>query len=319
MLTSIQLRGPAEVFPGLLMIPNGGLVHYVHSSGAAGLDLLPQGIQSPSPGGFYTSIASAAAATRNNRGDQIIALPGHTETVATASAWSSLATGVTIRSFGEPDSEQRAVINFTAAASTILLNKAGTVLDNFIVNCDATAATVVAAPFTASAAGCKMTRNRIRVATSATQLATVPLTIASGADDFVLEQNELWTVGAGTFATNPTNLVQITAAVKNCRIRWNDVYGGTNTATGLIEATAAPTNIKIIGNTMQNMMATATSCVVLIAATTGVVAYNSWAITSNGTAANQGITVPGSVRAFQNFCSDEAAKSGALAPAVVAS
>lgn len=318
MLNSVQFRGPAEVGSGIVIVPSGGYVHYVHSSGAAGLDNLPQGVQSPSPGGFFTSIATALGSCRANRGDQVIALPGHTETISTAAFWSNLVAGTTIRSMGEPDSEQRAVLNFTASGSTILLNKAGTVIDNFIINCDATAATVVAAPFTVSAAGCRMVRNRIRMATSATQLATVPITVASGADDLLIEGNEFWTVGAGTFATNPTNDIQVTAAVKNFRFRWNDVYGGTAAATGLLEFTAAATNVKIVGNTMQNMFATGTSCVVGFAGLTGIVAYNSFAVQNNGTAANQGITVPGNIRAFQNFCSDEAGKSGALAPAVVA-
>lgn len=319
MLTSISLRGPAEVTPGVQMIPTGGLVHYVHSSGAAALDLLPEGIRAPNPGGFFTSIASALGSTRANRGDQVVALQGHIETVATADAWASLPAGVTIRSLGEPDSEQRAVINFTAATSSILLDQAGTVVDNFIINANATAATIVAAPFTVTGAGCKVTRNRIHVATSATQHATIPLAIHTGADDFRLEQNDFWTTGAGTFATNPTYHVRISAAVKGLRIKWNDFFGGTAAATGLIEATTAPTNIRIVGNTMQNMFATGTSCIVLIANTTGIVAYNSWAVANNGTANAQGITVPGSVRAFQNFCSDEAGASGALAPAVVAS
>lgn len=319
MLSSYNVHGPAEVFPGNILVPTGGLVHFVHSSGAGALDLLPPGMRAPAPGGFFTSIAAAAANTRDNRGDQIIALQGHTETVATASAWSSMAAGVTVRSMGEPESDQRATINFTAAASTILLNKAGTVIDNFIIDACATAATVVAAPFTVSAAGCKMTRNRIHGITSATQLATTPVTITTGATNFVFDKNDLWATGAGTFATNPTNWVLINAAVANVKIRWNDFFGGTAAATGLIEATAAPTNVTILGNNMQNMFATGTSCVVLIAATTGVVCYNSFAVANNGTAASQGITVPGSVRAFQNFCSDEAAKSGVLAPAAVAS
>src|SRR5689334_3158848 len=111
MLSSYSVHGPAEVFPGNIIVPTGGLVHFVHNSGAAALDLLPPGMRAPSPGGFYTSVASAAAATRDNRGDQIICLQGHTETVATASAWSSLAAGVTVRSLGEPESDQRATIN----------------------------------------------------------------------------------------------------------------------------------------------------------------------------------------------------------------
>jgi hypothetical protein len=316
MLTSVAYQGPAEIFPGFVLVPNGGLVHYVHSSGAAALDLLPVGMNSPTPGGFFTSIALALASCRANRGDQVIALPGHVETIATADAWASLPAGVSIRGLGEPESDQRPTLNFTATGSTVLMDQAGTVIDNFIIDCCKTAATTVAAPFTVSAAGCKFTRNKVHTITSATQLATIPLTVASGADDCLIADNYIWATGAGTFATNPTNNIKITAAVANLRIMRNDIYGGTAAATGLIEASAAPTNVRIVANHLNNMFATGTSVIVLIANSTGVVAYNSLSVTNNGTAANQGITVPGAVRCFQNFCSDEDGKSGVITPGV---
>lgn len=313
MLTSSNPQGPSEVFPGLIMAPDGGLTHFVHSSGAAGLDLLPPGMTAPSPGSFALSIAAAGALCRANRGDRIVVLPGHTETVATANPWSTMPAGVGIYGCGQVDSGQRPTINFTAAASTIVL-PANTVLDNFQIDCCATAAIVVAAPITISAAGCKITRSMIHVATSATQLATLPITVATGGDDFVFENNNVWTTGAGTFATNPTQHMVITGTVKGLRIRYNDFYGGTAAATGLIQFTAAATNIRILRNSMINMFATSTSCIVGFAGLTGNISNNELSVGNNGTASAQGITVPGSTWGYNTLCADAVATSGLLTP-----
>lgn len=316
MLSSFQAYGPAEVFPGMILAPNGGLVHFVHSSGAAALDLLPPGMSAPTPGSFVTSIAAAAALCRANRGDTIIVLPGSVETVSTVNPLSVLPAGVTIRGMGEPGTNQRPTINFAAATATWVL-PAGTVLDNFIIECSSVAATVVAAPITVTAAGVKLTRNMVHVATSATQLATQPITVGAGGDDFVFADNEVWTTGAGTFATNPTNNVRVTSAVKGFRFLRNTFYGGTAAATGQLEFTAAATNSRIIGNTMLNMFATSTANIVGFAGVTGLVLYNSLGVGNNGVSSAQGITVPGNWLCFQNFSADEAGRSGLLSPVVV--
>lgn len=314
MLSSFQAYGPAEVFPGMILAPNGGLVHFVHSSGAAGLDLLPPGMASPAPGGFYTSMVAAGAACRANRGDTVIVLPGHVEAVATANPFSTTPAGVTFRGMGEPGTLQRPTINFTAAASQ-WAPAANTVIDNFQINCDSTAATIVALPISIATAGVKLTRNFIRVATSATQLATQPIVVAAGGDDCVIADNQGWTVGAGTFATNPTRHVTVSGAVKGFTFLRNRWFGGTAAATGLLEFTAAATNSLISGNKLQNVFATSLACIVGIAGVTGLVEYNSLAVgNSAGTASAQGITVPGNWYCVQNFCVDTVASSGALSP-----
>ena len=307
MLTSINAVGPTEVFPGCVISPNGGLVFYVSNAGAAALDLLPIGMVSPTPGSFEVSIAAAAAKCRANRGDRIIVLPSHTETVAVATAWASLPAGVSIVGLGDPESDQRAKINFTAAASTLVL-PAGTILDNFIIDCCATAAVVVAAPFSIAASGIKIQRCRIHIATSATQLATAPFTVATGGDFFCFDDNDVWTTGAGTFATNPTNFMLVSGAVQGFKFRRNYVYGGTAAATGQLQFSAAATNVRITDNSMINQFATSTSNVVGFAGVTGNVERNNFAVgNTGGAAANQGITVLGNLFLFGNLCTDTVA------------
>ncbi len=312
MQTALNAVGPSEVFPGLVMAPNGGIVFFVSNAGAAALDLLPIGMQYPTPGSFELSIAAAGAKCRANRGDRIVCLPSHTETVATASAWAALPAGVGIYSMGEPESNQRATINFTAAAATLVL-PAGTVLDNFIIDCCATAAVVVAAPFSIATAGVKVTRSRIHLATSATQLATAPFTVAAGGDFLCLDDNEFWTTGAGTFATNPTNNVLVTGAVAGFKFRRNYVYGGTAAGTGQVQFSAAATNVRIENNSMINQFATSTSNVVGFAGVTGNVSNNQFAVGNTaGAASGQGITTLGNLFLFNNQCTDTVATTSIL-------
>lgn len=303
---------PAGVYLGVgTVLPPGGNVHYVRSSGRQDGD--PPDLA----GRLHTTLNSALGQCRASLGDNVVLLPGHTETISAADQMSSLVAGTRIIGLGEPYSDQRPTLNWTAATSTFLFDVAGTTLSNCILNMNATAATVVAAPITVTAAGCKITGCKVHVATSNTQLATVPFTVDTNGSDFFFSGNDVWTTGAGTFATNPTYHLKIAATVRNIKIIGNDFFGGTAAGTGLIEATAAPTNVRIIGNYMQNMFATSTSCLVLIAATTGIVAYNSWAVGNDGVSSAQGLTVPGNVRCFQNFSADEAGKSGLLSPVVV--
>ncbi len=128
-MNNFNANGVAEVYPGVILAPNGGLTHYVHASGAAALDLLPSGIFAPSPGGFFTSLNAAMANCRANRGDMIIALPGHTETVAASTFLSSVKAGV--RVMGRGNATDRPKITWNNTAGNMALSAANVWFDNF--------------------------------------------------------------------------------------------------------------------------------------------------------------------------------------------
>src|SRR6185295_18853552 len=102
----------------------------------------------------------------------IFVLPGHAESLTASTSLSTLGgtalTGTNIVGLGNGAS--RPVFSWTAAASALLMNRAGTWFRNCVFNMNATAATVVTAALTVSAADCGLEDVEMLVNTSATQL-----------------------------------------------------------------------------------------------------------------------------------------------------
>lgn len=275
MLSSLNLKGPAEVMPGVLIAPTGGLTHFVHSSGAAGLDLLPPGMTAPMPGGFFTSVAAALAATgssRNNRGDVINVLQGHTESIATADAWSNLAaTDVTVNCLGR--GLARPTFTWTTATSTVLFDTSGFRLLNAQLylagpHVNGTALTV-AAPITVSASGCEISGCRIFWGFDADQIVTIGITTTAAADDLVFDDNYCW---AETAAVPTTTFLRLTGA-DQLRMRRTYIGGpGSTTAIGPVQMlTTACLKAEIVESRFQNTLAGSTIAFTAIAGCTGMV------------------------------------------------
>lgn len=179
-MNNFNANGVAEVYPGVILAPNGGLVHYVHASGAAALDLLPSGLASPSPGGFFTSLNAAMGSCRANRGDVIIALPGHTETVSTGSFLSSVKAGVRVRG-AATSTNDRPKITWNNAAGNIALSAASVWFDNFQFElagdpASVTALTVTQA-ITITGDACKFTNCRFQVGVDVDQIVTLGILV----------------------------------------------------------------------------------------------------------------------------------------------
>lgn len=178
-MNNFNANGVAEVFPGVILAPNGGLVHYVHASGAAGLDLLPSGLAAPSPGGFFTSINAAMASCRTNRGDIIFCLPGHTETVSASTFLSSVKAGV--RVIGRGNTTDRPKITWNNAAGNMALSAANVTFDNFQFElagdpASVTALTVTSA-ITITGNGCRVTNCHFQVGVDNDQIIGLGITV----------------------------------------------------------------------------------------------------------------------------------------------
>jgi hypothetical protein len=172
-------QGPAELFPGYLVVPTGGIVHYVHASGAAGLDQLLAGMNAPTPGGFFTTLNAAMAQCRANRGDTIVVLPGHTETVSASTFLSSIKAGVAIR--GRGNTTDRPKFTWNNAAGNIAISQANVWWDNcqFEMAGDpasVTALTVTSA-MTITGNGCKLTNCHFQVGVDNDQIVGLGITV----------------------------------------------------------------------------------------------------------------------------------------------
>lgn len=255
---SLRIDGATEIFPGYVVIPTGGKVIYVHSSGASALDQLPPGMPG-NPDGFFTSINAALATVRNNRSDNIIALPGHTDTISAADSWSNLGSNGGVNIYGLGEGNNQATIAFTAAAATILFDQPNLRLDGFRINMEPTTGTVnVAAPITVSAAGCRIRNNRIFFGTDANNKVTIGITTTAAADDFTFEDNQAY----GAALATCTTFLRIVGGAR-ARILRNTLVGGTTAAAvGLIQnLTTAATNALIEGNNVHNNAASSTACI----------------------------------------------------------
>jgi hypothetical protein len=244
--------------------------------------------------------------------------PRHTESVNAANWGSSLVSkNVEFRGYGAPGAADQPKLLFTAAGATFATAiPSGTVFRGVRLElCDTTADVTIALPFDFTASGCGMVGCDIVVGTTAARLCTTGIRLSAGADDFVFEGNRLW----GATAAEITNAILVNAAVSRPRINGNEMSAAIATDTdGLVNFAAAAVDVRILGNYIESKAPGSTGCVRGFAGLSGTVAYNTWDTRNNGVATAQGLLVPGAVRAFQNFSSDEDGRSGVLQPVAVA-
>lgn len=147
-----------------LTVTNPGNVYWVNST-----TVLPDKGRGGSNGnkGTYNSpfstVAYAVTQCKSARGDIIVCMPGHTETIAAAAGitFTSI-TGVTVIGLGR--GSMRATFNFTATASTITMNAANT----SFVNCLFTGGIdAVVSPIVVSAADCVLQECEMKDVTGA--------------------------------------------------------------------------------------------------------------------------------------------------------
>jgi hypothetical protein len=227
----------------------------------------------------------------NFPGATINVLPGHVESITASTNISTLVgtSGKSVNIIGLGFGSQRPTFNWTAAASALLINLAGTWIRNCVFNLSATAATVVTAAITVSAADCGLDGVEILPATSATQLTTTAMTVASGGDKFTMLGCE---VISETFATNPTDILTTTAAVNKLMLYGCRFYTAVNSTTnGVINLANAPTNVHLEDCVFDNKKAASTIAAIASASTTGAVTFCSCITQTAGTGAGSFGTV----------------------------
>lgn len=245
--------GPVQFAPGHILLPTGGLWGYVHNSGSGGLDRLPPGMLE-APLGFHTTVQAALATARANRGDTIIVLPGHVETLSIADAWSNIVAGTTILGLGQ--GHDRPTFHWSVAASTVILDVANVTLDNLILNLagDPTLTTAITGDTTGSiqvqARGITIKNCIINDGVDANQIITIGIATTDAGDFFTFENNRVWNgilTAAGVHTSGAA--AEIAAAGTFLRlvgssgsvIRKNHIVGALATdADGLLELLTTP-------------------------------------------------------------------------------
>jgi len=298
---------------GANVLPCGGKTFFVRGNGTTATyydDVWNKLTVKDMSGGLYPSVAAALGQCTAGRGDRIIVLPGHTENLATAAAW-TFVDNVEIICLGR--GATRPTFTFTAAAATLVVNKKGVRISNarFLCAGPGAGALTVAAPFTISGEGCLLDSNYFEIGIDATHLCT----------DFC-------NVSAANvvFYDNSIRSLAQTAAVVSCvtltgadyfRFIGNRCKSALSVATkGFIaNSTTASADIEIVGNTFWQWKSDSSACISLAAAsvTTGRIVGNRMRVMNN--ASINGITTGGSgvdVAEFSNEIVNDANETGVL-------
>ena len=254
-----------------------------------------------SPEASVATITQALAKCTDSKGDVIIVAPGYTETIATAGGLTVSKIGVSIIGLGR--GSMRPTLTLSATDSTIAVSAADVLIKNIL--CKGTVAELVTV-FNVTAAGC--TLDGVDFAGGATS--TIKFLTTSVAADFLTIQNcHHFTTAA---VTANAWWLQLTGC-DDVVIRNNilHIVTSNHAASGCIGGlTTESLRVCITNNRLINL---GTSCLGLsmLASSTGTVAYNTL---GNSKTNGVGSMQPASCHFFENYETNETAKSGMLDP-----
>lgn len=302
-------QAPFAPFPGgvdlgtVVVMPTAANAVFLRSIG-------PQSADPPAlTGKIVPTLAAALAQIRSGLADTVIALPGHSESVADATMLDNLVPGTKIIGVGR--GSNMPVFRWTATGSQWIINDADVVIHGLRLRLEGANGVVKA--IVSTAADCVISGCDIEVASGATAKATIAVELGTGAARNEIVGNR-W---RGTATHNVTNGLLVAGAVEGIRITDNEMVFSATAANGNINVSVAALNIMIARNLCLNSHTASTACIAFAAAaSTGVCADNRVGTINDGTATAQGITVGAGclVRFFENYSDDEPAKSGILTP-----
>ncbi|MGA0879379.1 MAG: hypothetical protein ACO3SP_09705 [Ilumatobacteraceae bacterium] len=281
----VDALAPGAEIGGVRVVPNGGLVFKVRGNGTSPTfyDNYPNQF---STGGatdvLYPSIASALLMCKAGRGDYIHVLPGHTESVATAAAW-TFVSDVTIVGIGSGN--RRPTVTFTAATATLTPNAANVFIENIRFKCGGTGTggLVVAAPFTITGEGTTFSQCSFELGADNSNKCTDFCNV--NADNVTFAYCDITST---VQATAPTSCITLTGA-NGFRFYNNRVKTALSSASvGVIRnTTTASGSIRILDNDLQQWKSDSTSCISFAAnsATTGEIKRNLCRLMTDGSVA----------------------------------
>ena len=306
--TVANYPGVQEVI-GMVISPNGGQVTYVGTAAqVAALGETGACIASR----VFPTVNAALANCVSGRGDYVYVLPGYTETISAADAWSGLGTKTAVTVVGLGRGTNRPTFTYSAATATILMDQ-----NNFrIQNCvfymagdtGSTTALTVAAPITVSGAGCAIEDCWIHFGVDADQLVTIGVTTTATADNFEFKRNYCY----GATAAECTSFMYLVGA-DFCEVWDNIIIGGTSSTTvGVIRfITTASVGIDFRRNRAVNLKAASIHAVTQMDGVLGWCDQNVWGILDNATLAGWVPANAGNGPQHNDYTANLAAENGA--------
>lgn len=257
-----------------------------------------------SPEAPLATLAQGFSAATASKGDVIVLMPGHAETVATASGIDMNKAGVSVVGLGV--GANRPTFTLSATASTILISAASILWQNCIVTSSidelVTCVSVTAASVILDAID--------YVDGSAVQTISFLLTSAAADDLVVRNCNHTQGTAPATAGSWIRLIGTDRARIVNNNFNITQQNGATSCVIG--SDTTAPLNIVISGNNIIQLGGTTiASAILLVASTSGIVSYNNVGSTAT---ANLGSIAIASCYGAQNFSTNVVNKNGILDP-----
>lgn len=221
-----------------------------------------------------STIEGAWAKTKAGRGDIIYVLPGHTQTLTSATSFGSAVASTKIIGLGT--GLERPTFTLGAAGAVITITKANVMIRNcrFLAAGPAgTTALTVANAFAISGAGFQFIGNEVELGVDADQLCTDCFSLSAAATDATFAANYM----RGNAASVITTVLKTTGAVDRLKLIENVVSAEVATAaTGVLFdlSNAAIADNLIFGNYLANNTASSKFVIKPHATSTGFVDYN---------------------------------------------
>lgn len=255
----------------------------------------------------FLTLAYAVTRVTAGNDDVIYVMRGHAETIAAAAGIACTIAGFSIVGLGTGNT--RPTFTWSAVGSTWTISGANVLIKN--IRCTSTVAAMVKC-FSVTGAGATFdTVDYFEDGT--TDCIGFILTTAAATDLTV--KNCSWFRGTTATTTAITQWIVLTGADRAKIVNNFGILKGFTTGNPINSwvavVTTAAVGIEVVGNRFYDSNSTGNIPILTIANTTGVVAHN-----LIGTSATTTTITYNSCFAFQNFISNEVAKSGAVSPAI---
>lgn len=286
--------------PGMVISPSGGNVQFVGTAAnVAALGQVGAAIKSRT---YSTTQLALNANIVSGRGDYIYWLPGYTESITGADAWSNLGSKTDVTLCATGHGTNRAAITWTAAGSTVLMDAANFRIQNaqlFLAGPHAAGTAVtVAAPITISAAGFDISMCDIYWGFDADQIVAIGITTTAAADNGVFNDNNCY---AETAAVPTTTFLRLTGTDFLTMERTFVIGPGSTVATAapVQQLTTASLKMRIKDCVFQNTLANSTVSFTAMAGCTGSVHNCGFGVLAagNGLTTGSGLQVTNSTTA----------------------
>lgn len=300
---------------GVSIPPSSQVRAFVLSSTAAGN--APSGMNEEIRRRTVPTLAAAVAECRSGQGDVVVVLPGHSESVTDATL--SIPAGTNIIGMGNPKASNAPTFRWTATAAQWNITAADVTIRGLKLRLEG--ANGVVSAIAVGATGFALVGCDIETVSGASNKVNIGVAIASAGTRATIAGN-LFRGIAGTLHGGGGIIDIATAQTPSHVSIVSNWMTGLTSATGpapFINIVGAATDLDISENRLVSADAGASPNVLTFGAgaSTGIVSYNAVVSRGSGVAASTGIIVGSTLCRFvENYHSDEAAKSGALNPAV---